>query len=318
MEKWQIWTIAGMVLTGVPLATFYLVKTINKFTHSPTNSLIRSHNDVELQNVDQIQSNLRDIDISSLPEFPTSQAVLNQIPIRWDLYPAPRFSYLTNNTATRSSPPDYSQITGDYINSPLEDNFRLLLLALIFIIIIALFWKIKNNLRIKYLKMIIQILGILISIFIMNFLILYNLLGLTMSILFPFSVFEIDFRDSHDWKFKSIKSKSIISYHKLQNLTQDLEILLNSLDDETDYSMGLSYISNYKKWSDNKCDNPPLFITDHIIVNKESDPILISEFIMAKILIKGYFNFNDLFDELNINSINPVILTSSVPIHLNI
>jgi hypothetical protein len=54
------------------------IRVINRHTRPPVNTLVRS-GDIEL---DHIQSNLRDIDISSLPEYPTSQVLVNQMPIR--------------------------------------------------------------------------------------------------------------------------------------------------------------------------------------------------------------------------------------------
>ena len=108
------------------------------------NVLTRRHYDIELQDVNHIQSNLRDIDISSIPEYPTSQLLINQMPIRWDIYPPPRFDHLSGNTATRNTPPGYSQIRESYINSPLENIinydfiFWLILFILIYIIIIII------------------------------------------------------------------------------------------------------------------------------------------------------------------------------------
>jgi hypothetical protein len=57
------------------------IRVINRHTRPPVNTLVRS-GDIELVDVDHIQSNLRDIDISSLPEYPTSQVLVNQMPIR--------------------------------------------------------------------------------------------------------------------------------------------------------------------------------------------------------------------------------------------
>jgi len=74
----------------------------------------------------------------------------------------------------------------------------------------------------------------------------------------PFSTFEIDFRDSFDWKFNSYKVKPTISFMKLQTLTKDIDLLLLSLLDDVNYSMSFSFISSYKEWEQDKENNPPL------------------------------------------------------------
>jgi len=130
----------------------------------------------------------------------------------------------------------------------------------------------------------------------------------------PFSTFDIDFRDSFDWKLNSYRVKDKISYLKLQTLTEDINLLLLSLEDDENYSMSLSYIPSYKDWKDNKDKVPPLIIDDAIIVNKESDPILITEFIMDRLNDKGLFETNSLFNDSLINSMDPIILTVTVRI----
>ena len=136
----------------------------------------------------------------------------------------------------------------------------------------------------------------------------------TMSILIPFSFFEIDFRDSFDWKLNSYRVKPMISYIKLQTLTKDIIKLFDSLKDDENYSMCLSYIPSYKDWKDNKDKVPPLIIDNPIIINKESDPVLITQFIMENLDKKGYFIIDWLFKDYSLNSIDPVILTVTVAI----
>ena len=113
----------------------------------------------------------------------------------------------------------------------------------------------------------------------------------------PFSLFEINYRDSFEWKFNSYKVKPKISYLKLQTLTKDINSLLLSLVDDSNYSMSLSFISSYKEWEKDKWGNHPLFIDDAIIVNKESDPILITHFIMENLDNKGLFISDWLFKD---------------------
>jgi hypothetical protein len=140
----------------------------------------------------------------------------------------------------------------------------------------------------------------------------------TMSISIPFSFFEIDFRDSFEWKFNSYRVKPVISYHKLQTLTNDIDSLLLSLVDDENYSMSLSFISSYKAWEEDKGKIHPLFIDDAIIVNKESDSILITQFILQRLDDKGLFITNWLFKDSSINRIDPIILTVIVPIKVKI
>jgi accessory colonization factor AcfC len=79
--------------------------------------------------------------------------------------------------------------------------------------------------------------------------------------------------------------------------------------------MSLSFISSYKEWKQNKEKIDPLFINDAIIVNNESDPLLITQFIMQILNDKGLFITNCLFDD---DIIDPVILTVTVAIIVEI
>jgi len=72
-----------IVVTATFASTFGVyaaIRYINLHTRPPVNTLVRL-GDIELVDVNHIHSNLRDIDIS-LPEYPTSQVLVNQIPIR--------------------------------------------------------------------------------------------------------------------------------------------------------------------------------------------------------------------------------------------
>lgn len=159
--------------------------------------------------------------------------------------------------------------------------------------------------------------AIIVTIFIINSLIFNNSLY-NISILIPFSLFEIDFRDSFDWKMSSHKVKPIISYLPIQTLTENIIKLQHSLNVDENYSMSFSFISSYTKWQDNKEEITPFFIDDAIIVNKKSDPILITEFILKRLDDKKLFITNWLFNESLINSSDAVILIVSIPIIVNI
>jgi hypothetical protein len=178
--------------------------------------------------------------------------------------------------------------TDNFINSPLELNSWDFTHWLIFLLIIGFIFF-------KYLKT-----------------------NSLYTILIPFSFFEIDFRDSFEWKFNSCGVKPVISYFKIQTLAKDIIELLNSLKDDENYSMSLSFISSYKEWEENKDKIHPLFIDDAIIINKESDPFLISQFIMKRLDDKGLFITDWLFKDSSINSMDPVILTVIVAIKVKI
>lgn len=134
------------------------------------------------------------------------------------------------------------------------------------------------------------------------------------SLLIPFCTFEIDFRESFDWKFDSYKVKPMISYLKIQTLTKDIINLLYSLNDDVNYSMSLSFISSYEKWVDDKQNINPIFVENAIIINKESDPILITEFILNSLDDKKLFITNWLKNDYSINTMDPQLLIVTVPI----
>jgi len=187
-----------------------------------------------------------------------------------------------------ANPPSYHTIDRGYINSCFENSINLdyIMIILIIMFLVIIFWKINSP---------------------------YSML-----IMIPFSSFDIDFRDSFEWKFNSYKVKPKISYLSIQTLCKDIANLLDSLVDETDFSMSLSFISSYKEWKDNKEKIHPLYINDAIIVNRESDPILISTFIMESLNNKGLFITNWLLEDDKINKMDPVILTVTVAINIKI
>jgi len=147
---------------------------------------------------------------------------------------------------------------------------------------------------------------LIITLIIKNSFILYSLI--------PFSVFDIDFRDAFNWKIKLSRLHPQISYLNIQNLTIDLIDLLNSLPENENFSMGVSYISSYKEWKDKKIN--AIYLEDPIIVNKESDPFLITQFIMETLNKKRLID--RFLDDDFINLADPVILMVIVPIKIEI
>lgn len=136
MSKFDIWTIIGTGTFVVTFGVFVVIRKVRQYTHEPTNVLTRS-GDIELQETIQSGFNPRDVDLSSLPQYPQSQAVINHLPIRW----------------AENNPPRYSQLTGNFINSPLEfevifpDGMILFLILAIFMVIIFIYfrWKMLNK-----------------------------------------------------------------------------------------------------------------------------------------------------------------------------
>jgi hypothetical protein len=271
-----------LLIIAVPLGTFTAIKCIKKLTTAPVNTINRRA-DIEL--VDYIEPS-QPLNTYYPNHF---DLVNNQFPILERISYPPTYYSGSNPPFYRSGTlPYYQSVDGMNINSCLEFEINLLDLKFIFIIMIIMiiFWK------------------------------MYSLY--TMTILIPFSTIDINFRDSFDWKIKSYRDKPKISYLSIQNLFLDLSNLLESLEEDTDFSMSLSYISSYREWKNNKSELHPLLVEDPIIVNKESDPILISQFIMDSLNNKGLFISNWLFEDSSINSIDPVILTVTVPIKINI
>jgi len=275
----QIIAICIIAAIAVPLGTFTAIKTINKLMRPPVNSLLRTHDgDIELNYIEPTRPG----QIYNYPDLVTPTYERISFPPSYETGVIP--SYRSGTL------PIYQSMEGLNINCCLE-NENIFYYDFIFPISMIIFALIK----------ILKINSI------------YNI-----SILIPFSLFNIDFRDSFEWKFNSWKVKPKISYLKLQSLTKDINSLLLSLVDDENYSMSLSFISSYKEWENNKWENQPLLIDDAIIINKESDSLLISQFIMENLDKKGYFISNWLFNDQSLNLMDPVILIVTVAIKVKI
>jgi hypothetical protein len=113
---------------------------------------------------------------------------------------------------------------GININCCLENNINLEIILLVFIFLCFLIlWRMRNNpwfnnfierfLLIHQVE--IRILWIVLAAYFLNKL-LFNYSLYSMSVLIPFSVFDIDFRDSFEWKLISYRYKPLISYLSLK------------------------------------------------------------------------------------------------------
>ena len=234
----QIIIFCILAVIAAPLGTFTIIKTIKNLSRPPVNVLHR-RGDIELgeyiqpthpnqlEYIEPIRPNhiYQPLDIETLnyESYNWGNRVStywsDRVPTYYSGQPAP--SYYTGG-----NPPSFNSV--DRINCWLENEniFNSYFTFLIFIIIIftIIFFKINS---------------------------LYSML-----LMIPFSTFEIDFRDSFEWKFNSYKVKPTISFMKLQSLTKDIDLLLLSLLDDNNYSMSFSFISSYKEWEKDKGNNP--------------------------------------------------------------
>lgn len=294
------------------LGTYVAIKLVNQYMRPVTNVLHR-RNDIELANY---ADPTHPQQIYNYPEllpqpYPCFYERISNVPsYSTGNYGRPP-TYLSGN----STLPSYQPIDRLNINSSLENGINLdyILWIILFLIIFYFLLRIIQS-RVRY--EVIRIISILVIIFILfnNF----SLISFSTTLVIPFSVFNIDFRDSFEWKFNSWKVKPIISYFKLQTLTKDLDSLLFSLEDNINYSMSFSFIRSYTKWNSDKLKNNPILIEDAIIVNRESDLLLITDFIMFNLDDNGLFISNSLLKDFSINTIDPLILVVTVPISVNI
>lgn len=339
----QIIIICVLAFIAAPLGTFISIKTINKLTRPPVNTLTTTTGDIELGHY---------IEPMRPPHSYQPIDSLNYEPYNWDeRVPSFFTGEYPPSYYSGGNPPSFNSINRVYC--PLEDyiNLDYILWIILFSVFLLLIWiyfmkniKIEQNiilllgLSIIYFQfsLLIQLIFLIIVFFLSNFLLginpdniqfkviraitfivilltfnnsLYN-----MCILFPFSFYEIDYRDSFEWKFDSYKVKPMISYLKIQTLTKDIINLLYSLNDDKYYSMSLSFISSYEKWVDDKQNINPIFVENAIIINKESDPILITEFILNSLDDKKLFITNWLKNDYSINTMDPQLLVVTVPI----
>lgn len=126
----QIITICVLAFIGVPLGTFTIIKTINKLSRPPVNTLHRS-GDIEL--VDYIEQGYSHPDLLQSPP-----RIYDRVGSYW--------------SGWSSNPPSYQTVDRFYINSSFEDNINLdfiWIILLVFIIVMILFNKPINNFRIS-------------------------------------------------------------------------------------------------------------------------------------------------------------------------
>lgn len=293
MNHTDIWIIIGTATFVSTVGVFVVIRKIIQYTKPPVNVLHRN-GDIELQEViDPIQHiNVRDVDLYSLPQYPRAM-VNNHLPIRW------------------GNPPRYSQLSDNLINSSLENNINLDFIVWVILFFISIL--IVTILIRKYGKEKILLISIIILFLKFGLLAKYSMYH--MSLLIPFSHFEINFRDSFEWKLKEQRPPHKIKWLYFQDLTKNITELLNSFEDNLDYSMNLSVVRSYTAWLENEED--PWRICDDIIVNKESDPLLITQFIISNVE-KRHLNTDYLLEDHAINQTDPAIKSVTVAIEVKI
>ena len=306
----QIIVICILGAIAVPLGTFITIKTIHKLTRPVVNTMNRS-GDIELMDYNEpTQLQQAHYDLLSPP---LSTDFIQFMP------DTSMLSYYERGTSSgignpSGSLPSYHSV---YINSVSENGINLdyILWLVLFLIISVLIINFKNNF---YKNKILSKFIVLYSLCFIFFFMLISWKSLyAMAILIPFCSFDIDFRDSFEWKLFPGVSKHEISYLKIQTLTRDITKMLDTLTDDENYSMSLSFISSYKDWQANKEKVDPIWIDDAIIINRESDPILITQFIMNGIHKERLLK-SDWLDNYLINLMDPVILIVIVRIKVKI
>jgi hypothetical protein len=349
----QIIAFCVLASIAVPLGTFVTIKTINKLMRPPINRLVRTHGDIELNYIQPGQTyNYPDLLEPPAPIYDRIQSYSYPPSYETGVIPSYRSGTLPHYQSVDGININCcleDNINLDYIfyiilfliillyirkliisNQLNNQNMIILLILLLTIIYIQFGLLVLTQIIILFIIITLSnfLLGLnpysnwlhiikITSIIVIIFIIYYNSLY-SISILIPFSTFDIDFRDSFEWKISSYKVKPDISYLKLQTLTKDINSLLLSLVDDENYSMSLSFILSYKKWKDNKEKIEPFLIDDAIIINKESDPILITQFILKRLDDKNLFITNWFFKDTLINTMDPVILTVTMPIMVKI
>jgi hypothetical protein len=130
------------------------------------------------------------------------------------------------------------------------------------------------------------------------------------SLLIPLSKNEINY--VHDFDVKSLnvyKKQGTVLY--IINLTLDLTEFINNLNEDDNYWACISFYPNIGGYSID--DGMQLFLSDPILINKDSDPLLLTQFIMNKLhlMIDMYY-----FDDSIINSQDSIIVIKFTEIEL--
>lgn len=153
---------------------------------------------------------------------------------------------------------------------------------------------------------IIRILSVLIILYYLNI----DHSNYLICLLPPFCLDKIHY--VHDFQIKSInffEQKGSILY--LNTLTRDLTIFLDNLSDNDNYWMSLSFYPDISGYANE--EGIKLVISDPILINKDSDSLLLTKFIMNRLnlVIDSYYLDDSIF-----NSKNSVVIIKYTEIEL--
>jgi len=153
---------------------------------------------------------------------------------------------------------------------------------------------------------IIRILSILIILYYLDI----NLSNYLISLLPPFCLDKIHY--VHDFQIKSInffEQKGSILY--LNTLTRDLTIFLDNLSENDNYWISLTFYPDISGYANE--EGIKLVISDPILINKESNSLLLTKFIMNRLnlMIDSYY-----LDDSIINNKNSVVIIKYTEIEL--
>lgn len=199
----------------------------------------------------------------------------------------------------------YLLIAISYLHNLGLFNFiQLVLLLMIFFISNTLIGIKPYNLNLQIIRLI-SIIVILIVIYNNSNEIIYS-----SHLLPPYSWLKIDY--VNDFLVKSLNY-----YHKkfnifyLKNLTKDITIFLDNLNENDNYWLSLSFYPNIEAYKND--EGIKMYICDPILINRDSSPILLSKFIMNRLnlMIDLYYLDDSIFD-----SNDSVIITEYTEIEL--
>ena len=131
------------------------------------------------------------------------------------------------------------------------------------------------------------------------------------SLLMPFSQDKIHF--VHDFDVKSIKFYDIKnSLFYLKNLTLDITNFINNLNEEDNYWISLSFYPDISVY--NIDGAMQIYICDPILINKDSSPLLLTQFINDRLNVMIDFYY---LDDSIINSKDSIIIVKFTEIELH-
>lgn len=131
-----------------------------------------------------------------------------------------------------------------------------------------------------------------------------------MQLLLPFSVNKIDY--VHDFNIKSLNYYKLRGWSlNLKDLHKDLDIFLKNLNENDNYWLSFNFYTSIEAYMNE--EGIRMNISDPIIINRESSPLLLNKFIMNRLN-----TMTDLYylDDSIINSKDPVIILSFTEIEI--